>query len=118
MSKEKQKEPNPVCKLLGREIRRLRTDQKLTIEQLAERADLTGNYLGTIEAGKRDPSLCTLLQLAQGLKVPMYTLLGHELPELSPAAIEMSKLFLEAPKPVQDGIRLIMLYHTGRLGED
>jgi transcriptional regulator with XRE-family HTH domain len=118
MSKEKLKERHPVCELLGHEVRRLRKDQKLTIEQLAERAGLTGNYLGTIEAGKRDPSLFTLCQLARGLKVPLYALFGQELPEISPAAIEMSKLFMDAPKPVQDGIRLIMLYHTGRLGDD
>jgi transcriptional regulator with XRE-family HTH domain len=48
----------------------------LTLEQLAERSSLTPNYIGTVENGRRDPSLSTVLALAKGLGVPAGELLG------------------------------------------
>ena len=45
----------------GQEIRRRRKALGMTIEQLAEKAELTPNYLGTLEVGRRDPSLSTVL---------------------------------------------------------
>jgi transcriptional regulator with XRE-family HTH domain len=54
----------------GKEVRRRREALGLTLEELAERAGLTPNYVGTVETGKRDPSLSTVLALAKGLRVP------------------------------------------------
>lgn len=48
----------------------------LTLEQLAERSSLTPNYIGTVENGRRDPSLSTVLALAKGLAVSPGELLG------------------------------------------
>ena len=64
----------------------------MTIEQLAEKADLTPNYLGTLEIGRRDPSLSTVLALAKGLSVAPAELFGGP-GKLSPEALEAARLF-------------------------
>src|ERR1051325_9327409 len=75
-----------------REVRRRREALGLTQDELAERSGLTPNYIGTIENGKRDPSLSTMMAIAKGLNVKLGELLGP-LPDISPAAHEMARLF-------------------------
>jgi transcriptional regulator with XRE-family HTH domain len=58
------------CLKFGREVRRLRLARGLTVEQLAQRCSLTPNHIGSVENGKRAPSLFTILALASGLGVP------------------------------------------------
>jgi transcriptional regulator with XRE-family HTH domain len=60
----------------GVRLRELRLGRKLTLEQLAERADLHWTYVSGIERGRRDPGLRTLGRLAQGLGLPLADLLG------------------------------------------
>jgi transcriptional regulator with XRE-family HTH domain len=54
----------------GKVVSRRHETFGFTLEQLVERAELTPNYVGTVETGKRDPSLSTVLALAKGLHVP------------------------------------------------
>ena len=75
----------------------------MTLEQLAERAGLTPNYVGTIEAGQRDPSLSTVQALARGLSVATGELLGGNAHH-SAAALEAATLFETAPPDVQEAI--------------
>lgn len=92
---------------LGKEIRRLREEGGLTLEQLAKRADLTPNYIGTIENGKRDPSISTVLALARGLEVAPGDLLeGAE--GLSPVATHAARLFDGAPADIKDAVLRIL----------
>ena len=60
---------------LGREIRRHRKAKKFSQEQLAERAELTRNYIGYLERGERNPRAKTLFQLARALDVGMAELM-------------------------------------------
>lgn len=75
----------------------------MTLEQLAEASRLTPNYIGTIENGKRDPSLSTVMSLAKGLRVSAAELLGG-VQDLSPAATEAGLLYDGAPADVQDAV--------------
>lgn len=84
----------------------------LTLEQLAERAKLTPNYLGTIEAGQRDPSLSTVMAIAHGLRLPVGELIGTR-ENLSPAALEGARLLDASPLDVQDAV-LRLLRSVGR----
>lgn len=73
----------------------------MTLEDLAERAELSTNYVGSVEGGHRDPSLSTVLKLARGLKVPPAELLGG-VEGLSAAALEGARLLDDVPPPVRE----------------
>ena len=86
----------PLPTIFGREVRRRRVALGLTLEELAERSGLTPNYIGTVENGRRDPSLSTVMSLANGLGVPAG--------ELGPIAMETARLVESAPPELQDAI--------------
>jgi transcriptional regulator with XRE-family HTH domain len=92
---------------LGAEVRKRRKAQRLTLEQLAEKTGLTPHYLSTVETDKRDPSVSTLLSLAQGLGVPPGDLLGPTF-AASTQAQDVARLFDAAPREVQEGVFLIL----------
>lgn len=86
-----------------KEVRRRRLSMGMTLEQLAERSGLTPNYIGAVELGKRDPSLSTIISLANGFGVTPGELLGP-VPGLSPAGLEASHLFEGASAEIQKGV--------------
>ena len=88
---------NRALAALGREIRRIREESGLTQEELAERAELSSIYIGTIENGKRDPSLWTVCSLAEGLGIPMVELFRPP-PLVSEAAKTTATLFDKRPE--------------------
>ncbi len=97
----------------GKEVRRRREALGLTLEQLAERAGLTPNYVGTVETGRRDPSLSTVLSLAKGLKVPAADLLGG-LKDIGAIGVEAGRLVEAAPPEVQDAVLRLLRAVTRR----
>lgn len=54
---------------LGKKVRKLRRERRLTQEELADRANMHFTYIGQIERGKRNPSLINLQKIAKALKV-------------------------------------------------
>lgn len=76
----------------GREVRRRRQALGITLEDLARASGLTPNYLGSIELGKRDPSLSTIGSIATGLRVSVGELLGGS-SDLSPSGLEAALLY-------------------------
>lgn len=65
-------------KLVGRNAARLRREAGLTQEQLAERCGLSQQYLSKLEQGKRNPTVVTLYEIAQGLGVSHMELVRPE----------------------------------------
>lgn len=65
-------------KVLGNNIRTERKRQLLTIEQLAEKVNITDNFLGKIERGDSMPSLPTIERIASALHVSIDFLLKNE----------------------------------------
>ncbi len=61
---------------LGKNIRKERKAQLLTMEQLAEKAGITDNFLGKIERGEGVPSLQTVGSIACALNVGIDYLCG------------------------------------------
>ena len=55
-------------KILGETIRAERLKAGLSQEQLAEKADLTRNYIGDIERAEKKITLETLAKIAKALK--------------------------------------------------
>ena len=112
--KKKQSRPmEPTGASFGKEVRRRRTALGLTIEQLGVRSGLAANYVGTVENGKRDPSLSTIVALARGLEIPARDLLSDETLDLTPAGIRVATLFEQAAGPVQTAIS-VLLEHEAR----
>lgn len=54
---------------LGDAVRALRTARGLSQEDLADRAGMSGNYVGDTERGERNISVRAVWQLADGLGV-------------------------------------------------
>ena len=55
---------------IGKNIRKFREIKKLRQEDLAEKTDLTTNYIGMIERGEKIPSLETFINILNSLGVP------------------------------------------------
>jgi transcriptional regulator with XRE-family HTH domain len=98
---------HPVLVNFGPEVRRRRKALGLTLEELAERAGLTPNYLGTVETGKRDPSLSTVYGVAKGLRVPPADLFAGSA-SIGPAGVEAGRLFESAPPDVQEAVLVVL----------
>ncbi len=60
---------------VGRRLRQLREESKLTQEKLAYECGRAKSYLCEIEAGKKVPSLAALAEFADRLGVPVFDLL-------------------------------------------
>ena len=54
---------------VGRRIRQVRKAQKISQQELGERANLNYKYIGGVERGERNPSVESLVKIARGLKV-------------------------------------------------
>lgn len=54
---------------IGKNIRKFREIKKLRQEDLAEKTDLTTNYIGMIERGEKIPSLETFINILYSLGV-------------------------------------------------
>ena len=57
--------------MVGARIRDIRTRNRITQEQLAEKMGISAKYLSSIERGKENPTLNTLIRLAEGLDVDL-----------------------------------------------
>ncbi len=55
--------------LLGQRIREQRKEKGWTIEQFAERVDLSANYVGDLERGVKIPKLETFIRIVEVLDV-------------------------------------------------
>jgi len=67
-----------IYSIVGKKIREERKRLKLTQEELAEKADITANFLGHIERGTKRPTLNTLKKIADVLQIPMGALFVAE----------------------------------------
>ena len=79
----------PLLRALGERVRALRTERSFSLQELAERADLSRRFLVEIEAGRANPSLLRLARLAEAFRIPLC-----ELCTLAPAAHRSRRLAL------------------------
>lgn len=65
---------------LGARLKEIRKARGLTQEALAEKVDLTPQYLSRLEAGHQSPSVETVARLAEALDLELYELFnfGHQ----------------------------------------
>ena len=63
--------------VFGRVLRRVRREHDLSQEALAARAGLARNHVSELERARRDPSLATIVQLADALDMTMAELMAR-----------------------------------------
>jgi transcriptional regulator with XRE-family HTH domain len=56
-------------KLVGRNVKRVRQEKRLTQEQLAELSGFSQQYISGLEQGRRNPTIVSLYELATALGV-------------------------------------------------
>lgn len=63
---------NALCmdmrKLVGRNVRRIRSQSGMTQEQFAERSGFSQQYISDLERGRRNPTIVSLYELALSLE--------------------------------------------------
>ena len=62
--------------LFGQRLREQRIKHGLTLEQLAEKSELSSNYIGMVERGLKEPGLATIVKLLNALNISADTLLN------------------------------------------
>jgi transcriptional regulator with XRE-family HTH domain len=62
--------------IVGKNVRRIRQQRRMTQEKLAFEADLDLTYIGGIERGRRNPSLLAMARIAEALAVPLVKLMS------------------------------------------
>lgn len=65
-----------LLKIFGKNVKIERIKKDLTQEQLAEKMDVSQNYIACIETGKQNMSLGKILELAQNLNTDILNLLS------------------------------------------
>jgi len=63
-------------KLVGENVRRTRQTRGLTQEQFADASGFSQQYISSLESGRRNPTIITIYELAQALKVSHLELLA------------------------------------------
>lgn len=102
---------------IGRNIRKYRLMKKLRQEDLAERTNLTNNYIGAIERGEKIPSLETLIVIINALGVSADMVLvdvidiGYEVKD-SLLAEKLSKLSAEDRAKIYDVVDTMIRHST------
>jgi transcriptional regulator with XRE-family HTH domain len=64
--------------LLAANLRKIREERNLSLGQLAELSGVSKSMLGQIERGEANPSIGTIWQIANGLRVSFTSLLNEE----------------------------------------
>jgi transcriptional regulator with XRE-family HTH domain len=63
--------PNEIVKVVGTNLKRLRTEQALSLSDLARSSGVAKATLSALEGGRGNPTLETLSALAAALQIPM-----------------------------------------------
>jgi transcriptional regulator with XRE-family HTH domain len=96
---------------------------KLTLEKLAERSNLSPNYLGKVESEHARPSLDVAVAIARALKTPLGSLVeptarrgGGATPQvLEPDELELLKVYATMSLESQTAL-IALLRSLGRKG--
>jgi transcriptional regulator with XRE-family HTH domain len=79
---------------LGRRIRKLRLDRRMTLKQVEQASGLSATHLSEIERGRTSPTVGALVRIARALdRDPSYFVEDEERPEVVHLLREDTKLF-------------------------
>lgn len=81
----------------GNFIREKRIQKKLTLNNLAEKAEISASYLSLIERELKKPSLSSLEKISEALEVDMVTLISYNGLANKGHTIELQDVILASP---------------------
>ena len=81
----------------------------LTLEQVAEKADLSANYIGMVERGLKEPGLATIVKILNALNISADELLCDLVPSASHVTDDEISKRLEGLTPMQKKVALDLL---------
>jgi transcriptional regulator with XRE-family HTH domain len=102
--------PNEIVKVVGTNLRRLRSDQSLSLSDLSRSSGVAKATLSALEGGRGNPTLETLSALAAALEIPMGDLITAADP--LPVTVVRSDEGTEIPGTAND-LRLIARFTPG-----
>jgi transcriptional regulator with XRE-family HTH domain len=102
--------PNEIVKVVGTHLRRLRTEQSLSLSDLARSSGVAKATLSALEGGRGNPTLETLSALAAALQIPMGDLITPADP--APVTVVRSDEGTDIPGTAND-LRLIARFTPG-----
>jgi transcriptional regulator with XRE-family HTH domain len=102
--------PNDIVKVVGTNLRRLRTEQGLSLSDLARSSGVAKATLSALEGGRGNPTLETLSALAAALQIPMGDLITPADP--APVTVVRSDEGTDIPGTAND-LRLIARFTPG-----
>ena len=65
-----------ITKLVGTRIRGFRKEKRLSQEELAEKCSLHPTYIGQLERGEKNPTIESVMKIANGLEYPSISFLS------------------------------------------
>ena len=95
--------------LFGQRLREQRIKHGWTLEQLAEKSELSSNYIGMVERGLKEPGLATIVKLLNALNISADTLLCDLVPSASHVTDDEIRKRLEGLTPIQKKAALDLL---------
>lgn len=63
---------------MGANIKRIRSEHRLTQQELADQSDMDRTYISMVEHGKQNLTMGALLRISEALDVPLSEILGNE----------------------------------------
>lgn len=95
--------------LFGQRLLEQRLKHHLTLEQVAEKADLSANYIGMVERGLKEPGLATIVKILNALNISADELLCDLVPSASHVTDDEISKRLEGLTPMQKKVALDLL---------
>ncbi len=80
---------------IGEKLKKIRTSQNLTLDDVAKITTVSKPMLGQIERGQSSPTINTLWKIATGLKVPLSSLLQDQQVEYTVATMQTENVVIE-----------------------
>jgi len=78
-------------KIISDNLKRLRTQRRLTLQDLAEKTGLTKGYLSKVERSKKAPPYATLTKIAKALDIEVTSILSKDIHPLEDVRLYLSQ---------------------------
>ncbi|MGW3955572.1 helix-turn-helix domain-containing protein [Streptomyces sp. NPDC004752] len=111
ISPDGQPDVDALIAMVGLQIRVLRKQDGLTLDELSRRSGVSTGLISQVERGKGNPSFATLVQLAHGLDIPIGRLF-HLTDQISPVVRRTERRSLDFHGTDLNGARYELLTPT------